>query len=334
MMCNIIELGGIINNNFSRNYYTTYENIDNDLKKFTGDKYMTIYSYENTNVDTCNFIAPFYLDLDIDNIEENYDKLVRDLKIIYRQLKIMLGLKEENIEIYFSGSKGFHIIIDQNIFGFKPNRTLNKDFKKIALHLKSYTITKCIDTKIYDYRRLFRINNTINSKTGLYKVYINYNNLVNLSFDELKEYASSPKEIEDRDYNFNKEANEKFFKLIEEIDKKEKQKINMKVAHEFLVKKELLPCVKYILQNGAVVGYRNNTTVALANSLFQIGNSLEEVREIIYKWNDYKNDTPLSKQELDVTIASAYRNSNQDIFYGCSSFRDLNVCVKDCPIYK
>ena len=45
-----------------------------------------MYKYENNNIDSCKFVAPFYLDLDIDNIEENYNKLIRDLKILVHKL--------------------------------------------------------------------------------------------------------------------------------------------------------------------------------------------------------------------------------------------------------
>lgn len=339
MSCNIVELGGLVKDSndkdiFKRNFYIDKAKIVNELDIFKQDKYMTVYSYENKNVDTCNFIAPLYIDLDIDDIENNYDKLIRDLKIIYRQLKLLFYLNDDDIKIYFSGAKGFHIIVNENIFGFKPSRTLNKDLKKIAIYLKAYTITKCIDTKIYDYKRLFRINNSVNSKTNLYKVQVKYNDVINMNYEQLKEYASSTKHFRKTRSKYNEKANENFYKLIDEIDKKEASKINMKLAHEFLKKKELLPCVKYILQNGSPNGNRNNTTVALANSLFQIGNSLEEVTEIITQWNMLKNSCPLSQNEINTTILSAYKNSKQDIFYGCSSFKELDVCVKNCPIHK
>src|SRR5574344_1447892 len=146
MACNIIEVGGVINNSFTRNKFCLKSELNKKIEQFTGDKYMTIYSYDSKDINTCNFIAPLYLDFDIDDLEHNYSKLIRD------------------IEIYFSGAKGFHIIIDHRILGFEPSRTLNKDLKTIALYFKASTFTKCIDTGIYDYRRLFRVPNTINTK--------------------------------------------------------------------------------------------------------------------------------------------------------------------------
>lgn len=329
----IVEYGGVQNNTFRRNIFGE-QNDENIINNFKSDIYCTIYKYDNENIDSCNFIAPLYLDLDIDNIEDNYDKLIRDLKILIHKLISEFHVEQNDIQIYFSGSKGFHIIISEDIFGFKPGRTLNKDLKKIAVYLKAYTLTKCIDTKIYDYKRLFRINNTINSKTGLYKVRILYDDLIKMSYEELIEYASEPKDIELNRYSYNEKANESFINLIEKIDKRDKEKINIKVAKEYIKKKELLPCVKYILQNGSPNGQRNNSTIALANSLFQIGYNQDEVIEIITTWNETKNEEPLPDKEVRATIKSAYNNSKQNIYYGCSSFRELDVCVKGCPIYK
>lgn len=333
MECNIVEYGGIKNNTFCRNIFST-DNDQSIIDTFERDIYKTIYRYENKSIDTCNFVSPLYLDLDIDNIEENYDKLIRDLKILIHKLMSEFYLEMDDIQIYFSGSKGFHIIISENIFGFVPNRTINKDLKKIATYLKAYTLTKCIDTKIYDYKRLFRIPNTINSKTNLYKVYIPYNELINMKYNDLVKYASSIKEYELKKYKYNEKAAISFNNLIDKINKREREKTNIKVAKEYIKKKELLPCVKYILQNGSTNGQRNNTTIALANSLFQIGYTKKEVTEIIELWNDTKNEEPLPLKEITITIKSAYNNSKNNIFYGCSSFRELDVCVKGCPIYK
>ena len=172
--CNIIEMGGNINGYFSRNFFIDINDLDKHLNRYTGDTYTTIYRYDSKDQNTANFIAPLYFDLDIDDIENNFSKIKQDLALITRKLKVMFHLSDNDIDLYFSGSKGFHILIDSNIFGLEPSRDLNKQYKKIATELKTYTINKSVDTKIYDNKRLFRVPNTINSKTGLYKVPIEY----------------------------------------------------------------------------------------------------------------------------------------------------------------
>jgi phage FluMu gp28-like protein len=154
------------------------------------------------------------------------------------------------------------------------------------------------------------------------------------SFDELKAYAATPKTSKPRIYKYNDKARHAFDEMIERIDAEEKAKINTKLAKEFIQKRELLPCVQYILKNGCAKGQRNNTTVALANSLFQIGKDFDEVLEIITYWNAEKNEDPLDQAEIRTTVMSAYNNAKQNRFYGCTVFKDLDVCVKGCPIHK
>ena len=110
----IVEYGGIRNNTFCRNIFGEQNDL-NIINSFDKDTYCTIYKYENNNIDSCKFVAPFYLDLDIDNIEENYNKLIRDLKILVHKLISEFHITQEDIQIYFSGSKGFHLIISEDI---------------------------------------------------------------------------------------------------------------------------------------------------------------------------------------------------------------------------
>lgn len=333
---NIVEIGGTVNSHFRRNILCKTDEIDNKIKEISfEDVYSTIYRYNTLDQNTADVIAPFYIDLDIDNIEQNYNKLKRDLLLIYRQLKNKLCLQDREIDIYFSGSKGFHILINEKVLGIEPCRNLNDLYKLVALRLKSFSITKCVDTKIYDKKRLLRIPNTINHKTGLYKVPVTINQVKDFTYEQMKEYASEAKTVNKmKIYMRNQKANDAFYGWIEEIREEEKKTINHKMARQFLEKKELLPCVKYILQNGSTQGGRNNTTNALASALFQLGKTYDEALEIMQTWNATKNTPPLPGREVEVTTISAFKNVEAGKKYGCSAIRMLGVCLKDCPIRK
>lgn len=331
----IVEIGGSVNGSFKRNILCNLKDVREELNKYSFvDKYTTVYRYANTNQDLSTVVAPLYLDLDMDNIEENYDKLKRDLHLIYRQLKRILYLEDKDIDIYFSGSKGFHIMINEKVLRLEPDKALNESYKIFALRLKSFTLYKTIDTKIYDKKRLFRVPNTINSKTGLYKVPISLKQLNEFDYNDLVEWAKEPKPIKPKIYMHNKKAQDAFVQYIKTIKEEESKKINHKVAREMLEKKELLPCIKYILQNGATKGQRNNIANTLASALLQCGKPLDETLDVMHSWNIKKNSPPLPDKEIVITTNSAYKNFNAGRKYGCSSFKMLGVCVKGCPVHK
>lgn len=332
---NIIEIGGSINGSFKRNILVDSSNVLNELEKYSFvDKYTTVYRYASTNQDLSTVIAPFYLDLDIDDIENNYDKLKRDLHLIYRQLKRILYLEDRDIEIFFSGSKGFHMIINEKILNLEPSKTLNDDYKLMALRLKSFTIYKTIDTKIYDKKRLFRVANTINSKTGLYKVPVTLEQINSFSYEDLIKWASEKRIVRPKIYLVNNKAKTAFSEYINNIKEEEKKRINHKVAREIMGRNELLPCIKYILQNGAMKGQRNNTSNALASALLQCGKTLDETLDVMQTWNIKKNSPSLPEKEIETTTKSAYKNFEAGRKYGCSSLRMLGVCLKDCPVHR
>lgn len=333
---NIVEVGGSSNGHFRRNLLCKRgEELDKAKEYNLEDTYSTIYRYKSNNQDLSDVIAPFYIDLDIDDIEKDYERLKRDLLLIYRQLKNRLFIQDNDIDIFFSGSKGFHLLINENVLGITPSKNLNDMYKLLALRLKGYTVTKCVDTKIYDKKRLFRIPNTVNSKTGLYKVPVTIEQVKSFSYEQMTEWASRAVYIKTiKIYEYNAKANKAFYEWIEEIKQIEKQSINYKAAGEFLKRKELLPCIKYILKNGSTQGGRNNTTNALASALLQLGKPYEEVLDVMQTWNETKNDPSLSKREVEVTTNSAYKSVEAGKRYGCSAIRMLGVCLKDCPIRK
>ena len=120
---------------------------------------------------------------------------------------------------------------------------------------------------------------------------------------------------------------------IEEIKERQRKTVNHKVARQMLEKKELLPCVKYILQHGAQKGGRNNTAMALASALYQREpDNQQGVLEVMQTWNYKKLDEPLSDKELEATVLSAYRNVQDGRRYGCGAFMDMGICVKGCPV--
>jgi DNA primase large subunit len=94
-------------------------------------------------------------------------------------------------------------------------------------------------------------------------------------------------------------------------------------------RKQMSPCIKAILENGAVQGVRNNTTVVLASSLIQNGMDIDEVTDTVLNWNSEKVSPRLPEREIRATIKSAFQGVNSGKRYGCRTIKELGLCVPE-----
>lgn len=96
------------------------------------------------------------------------------------------GFSYENIQIYFSAGKGFHVFLRLN------NDITPAQVKKVVTHFGDDL--KTLDKKIYDAARIMRAPNTKHEKTGLYKIELSANELQTLNIEQIKELARAPRD--------------------------------------------------------------------------------------------------------------------------------------------
>lgn len=341
-----LEMGGMYKINgekhFGRKIYVEASNVEIRnvaTNKFNNeDVYATVFQYNNEDQNNSDLFGPLYIDLDTDFKNDNeYKKLKEDLSRIVTYLKLQYNIPVEYIRFFFTGKKGFHLIIPAKVFGVKPRKDLNYLYKEIAKELNDNTIYKIVDTQIYDKKRLLRVVNTINCKTGLYKVPISYEDIVKFSYEEIVEYASSPKVVQVAPVDTVDKAKTKLHSIIDNIEKSKEKK-----AKSILIPKNVdfsnitFPkCIQEIYKNGAVDGNRNNTTIILASAFLQKGIDYNTTLALINKWNLERNSPSLSDNEILTTVSSANQQVQSGRRYGCSSIKDSGLCVgKECKIYR
>ena len=81
---------------------------------------------------------------------------------IINQLGCLFDVDIDCIRIFFSGSKGFHLELPSSLFGIEPCTNLPYRLKKTMQKLEFD-----VDMSMYQHNRLWRLPNTINSKTNL-----------------------------------------------------------------------------------------------------------------------------------------------------------------------
>ena len=332
--CNIIEIGYTNNNterNFTRNEYINYYQLFEFLKTIDClDTYCSAYLYDNQEVEKANLYGNLYLDFDdansLNNAREDAIHTLSFFKIVYQ-------IQPEKIKIYFSGHKGFHLIIPSEILGVQPRQDLNGIFKSIAEQVKTFSIHKTVDLKIYDNKRLFRIPNTINSSTGLYKIMITPDELLNMSEQDIKTLAKQPRNLVLQDKPiYNPVAGNQYLKAIERYEKMTKELARREKGFRYRKTLNVTPeCIQNILENGAEEGYRNITIACLTSFYRESGKTLDEIIDLITIWNS-KNTKPTPIREMKATIKSIFYGNKT---YGCSTLQTITHCNKsDCKLIK
>ena len=128
-----------------------------------------------------------FLAIDIDYADDLNVALDRTRNLI-NTLETEYNVNLKHLCYYFSGSKGFHIeipswMIDEDHL---PSAQYPQIFKAIAKEL-----TEHADLSLYQTTRLYRINNTKNSKSGLFKIELSDEEILQLSMNEIKDLAKN-----------------------------------------------------------------------------------------------------------------------------------------------
>lgn len=112
--------------------------------------------------------SPF-LWFDIDREDDLPAAIADTLRLVGRL--ICLGLQPQNVQVWFSGKKGFHVGVPIVAFGGQtfPWEGFAMQCKQTAIAI-SEEADVTIDRSVYDRVRLLRCPNTRHGATGLYKV--------------------------------------------------------------------------------------------------------------------------------------------------------------------
>lgn len=279
-MKQFIELGAsLASDKPVRNVVKPYsvEVIDEWRKQHNNtDVFTSVFYYDKEDIRKAKQSGPLYFDLD-------GEYALDDLRALFEFL-LKQGCPTGSVHIYYSGSKGFHLEVPFEALGVGPAYEANKAYEVIAKEIKGIIHASSLDTGIYDAVRLWRLSNSINSKSGLFKIPLTHEEL-QLALDEIKELAKNPRS----DFAYPEAQQWSKFTDVFQKAKKRIRNVNLKGG-------VLEPVGE---------GQRNDTTFKRAIRLKAEGKSFEEAVEICSKIQD---NPPLSLAEIRRTVASAYQD--------------------------
>ncbi len=273
------------------------------------------------------FIMPIMFDLDSKDPNESLTDVRKLLDFFTKELDI----QPSDIKLYFSGNKGFHLLISMQAVGIEPR----SDNHKIQKHLAGYLIhrleTKTIDLAVYTERRMLRRPNSLHEKTNLHKIPLTMQEVYSLTIDEIKELAKTPRSIPEQQPAPRQKATAFYQDKLNEYLELQAMAPKRPEKTDYHFDKERNPaCVDDLLQNGwKRSDGRNAATVQLACYFKQAGFTYEEAVEILTEWVT-KHTTAGSQYQVGQRVANTksvvtaiYSNDNSYVF-SCAFIRSLH----------
>jgi len=104
-----------------------------------------------------------------------------------------LGVKQSHIQCWYSGQKGFHVIVRPEVFGITPHRHLTAIVKMAVLQLADYLDIPTLDRSVYSRARQWRIPNSSHAGSNLFKYELTCRELLDWDAKAIRTRAKEPR---------------------------------------------------------------------------------------------------------------------------------------------
>ena len=245
-----------------------------------------------------------------------------------KTLSLMKLLEEKNViyNTYFSG-RGFHLGIPNTAFRYEPSPDLHL---KVKDELNKHGIFAYADPSVTDKTRIIRLNNTLNTKSKLWKVFLKKGELDAMNALDIQQIAQRPR----RDINIPiLEAVNPVFDCLVRNKKKESKvyQTNMgqnpdPVNH---------PCISTMLEG---TSFGNRHAVALRIAAWLRWRYPEHtVRLVMEDWRKRvsSDSHPFKITEMERIVTDCYKgHGGQGYRYGCMDNVMDSFCKPTCKLYQ
>jgi hypothetical protein len=301
--------------------------------------------------------------LDIDSKYIDYSKIM-----VLEILKILNFHGIKNVNLKFSGSKGFHLIIPWKAFPKEINgvKTLNMfpEYPRILVkyiiektkasliekisnlsrpnkYIKDYQVSKEVmpDLVLVSPRHLFRMPYSLHEKTALASIVLKPEEIENFQLIDASPMKLSKENI--RNFMPNSKEGEASELLVQALDwyRENNREIVRSEADFKPIKLDSIreenfpPCVKNILKG--ISDGKKRAVFILINLFRSVGMDRDELEKRIYEWNK-KNEVPLKEGYIQTQLSWAYRKK-PIMPPNCKEFYEgIGVCQPDsfCKLIK
>lgn len=269
-----------------------------------------------------------------------------------------LDITGQDIRFYFSGRKGFHVLVSPEALGVEPRTDLNLVFKYIALYLLEDLKLEALDYgSIYSSRRMLRMNGSVHQKTKLFKTEITAEEL-DLNTRDIVALAVTPRPQIYAEDTAELDPIEKatlwYQYMVGQYEATGKAYNEKIIDTDVLNKMPDYPvCMQDILENGIKKsGDRNKATMVIASYFKDIGTPIEQTIDTAVRWLDKVKPEYTSSRGRDAEVST--RTSVKTVYdndkyhFGCpfilslhgerrtgsSNYEAVACAGRKCPLHQ
>ena len=250
--------------------------------------------------------------IDIDKEQNSNEYTLRRCQSIVFNLTNELELQHHHFRVYFSGT-GYHIIIPNSVFNFKPSEDLPYQVKDTIVKLFPE-----IDSSVYMRTGLYRLPHTLNAKTNLYKVPLTYNEVMSYSWQKIHDLAKTPR------FDF------PYTELMGDGELEDHivyQTATIREMGKVMEPAKIATCVQAMYKRGPQPGNRHKTMLRIISHYRRHGIPSDACKAAMLQWNNGQ----LNENEIIAQVEYSYNKGYQ---YGCKDELMSELCNPKCIYYK
>jgi len=284
-----------------------HSNRTNSLRFFNGDYHLDVVDID------IDYLGDKY---NPDDISDNHtQQLVEGIMLQLSDL----GVPDMNILPTFSGT-GYNILLPAALFGdgFKPANDLPARVKETMKSIFGDDIDN-----IYDAGRIYRVLNTLNEKSGLYKIPLTLRELRDMPMKDVRLLAQSPRNPDESQ----KEWREVFEPVLaDEVREPLTYHFNKPIVSSPNHTKVAM-CIAD-LWRGEQIEQRNNSATRII-SHYRRNGIPQDASEMLMR--DWAARVDLPEKEIATSIKSVYEKGYT---FGCNDPILKSRCNHDCVFYR
>jgi len=256
--------------------------------------------------------------LDIDGKE--IQRTTEEARSLLFYLFNTLGVKEEHIHIFFSGSKGYHIYLNTGLFGFEPSPNLPRLVKGTLLSLFKYDF---VDISPYSPAGLIRSPFSLHMGSGRTKEYVPLDAF--FESDPWKWTMDIERPVEEKQEIlktiYEAPPAEPILAEYQKYERAQEDRKRKTISFGKFDPSTMVTCMQHLYARGPVEGRRHQDLLRLSSWLYRGGVPEDAASEMLSRW------IPESFNEVKGVVSSTYTSGYS---YSCSDKVMSEFCDDRC----